>query len=351
MLKANRYSILSTSNKYLKAFRPFSTDSGELNQSDIRKIKSYKRFFAYGLFGSTLLGALYLKKKKQRRLDELFSQTVRFPDKFGQLSLFKYKSYCIAEPVLLTVDKIQKFKFREDDIVLTSFPKTGTTWLQEIVYLIQSDLNYEQASQKTIHERFPFLEFPTPGMATIEKMAPPRLIKTHLPPSLLFEGLHGEREGEKEEGGREAASGGSFDEFFSRFIKDEVPYAPLVRHFAEVSNLATDPKWREHVLLVKYEDLKQNFAKEVNRISLFLGKEKLTEGDMSKLEQHCTFEAMEANPAVNYRHWDDLAIRDPKESKFMRKGIVGDWKTHFSPEQEKTFNAWLETSRASLEPL
>ena len=75
-----------------------------------------------------------------------------------------------------------------------SFPKTGTTWLQEIVWLIANDLDFSGARSQSIMERFPYLEFPIqhsqqfsiPGIYTIEHQKSPRFIKTHLIPSLLF---------------------------------------------------------------------------------------------------------------------------------------------------------------------
>ena len=34
-----------------------------------------------------------------------------------------------------TMDKIRKFKVRPTDVFVSSFPKSGTTWLQEVVYM------------------------------------------------------------------------------------------------------------------------------------------------------------------------------------------------------------------------
>ncbi len=67
-----------------------------------------------------------------------------------------------------------------------SFPKTGITWLQEIVWLLSNDLDFKRAKLCSITERFPYLENPSPGITSIERMKSPRFIKTHLTPSLLF---------------------------------------------------------------------------------------------------------------------------------------------------------------------
>lgn len=57
--------------------------------------------------------------------------------------------------------------------------------MQEIVYLIQTGLDFEGAQKQVLESRFPYLEHPYPGLSAIKKTEGPRLIKTHLPLSLL----------------------------------------------------------------------------------------------------------------------------------------------------------------------
>ena len=66
-----------------------------------------------------------------------------------------------------------------------AFCVSGTTWLQEIVYLISSDYDFDKAKAATIEDRFPYLEFPYPGLKVLTEKPSPRFIKTHLPFSLL----------------------------------------------------------------------------------------------------------------------------------------------------------------------
>ena len=65
------------------------------------------------------------------------------------------------------------------------FIPIGTTWLQEIVYLIHSDLNFGHASRALLDDRFPYFEFTYPGLKDIEGRGTARLIKSHLPWTLL----------------------------------------------------------------------------------------------------------------------------------------------------------------------
>lgn len=53
--------------------------------------------------------------------------------------------------------------------------------MQEIVYLIMSDLNFDKAQDMNMEERFPYIEYVYPGLKEITKKPSPRLLKSHLP--------------------------------------------------------------------------------------------------------------------------------------------------------------------------
>ena len=46
----------------------------------------------------------------------------------------------------------------EEDIWISSFPKCGTTWTQEMVWNIVNDLDFEKAKSEKLDERIPFFE-------------------------------------------------------------------------------------------------------------------------------------------------------------------------------------------------
>ena len=59
----------------------------------------------------------------------------------------------------MNVEKdISSFDVREDDIWISSFPKCGTTWTQEMVWNIVNNVDLEQARSVTLDKRIPFLE-------------------------------------------------------------------------------------------------------------------------------------------------------------------------------------------------
>ena len=54
--------------------------------------------------------------------------------------------------------------------------------MQEIVFLIHTDLDFEKSADQKMNDRFPFIEFRVDGVA---ESPSPRLIKTHLPYEFL----------------------------------------------------------------------------------------------------------------------------------------------------------------------
>lgn len=55
-------------------------------------------------------------------------------------------------------EQIKNLAVYEDDVWIAGHPKTGTSWLQEMVWLINNNLGYKIAAEKKITERFPFIE-------------------------------------------------------------------------------------------------------------------------------------------------------------------------------------------------
>lgn len=72
---------------------------------------------------------------------------------------------------------------------------TGTTLTQEIVYLLKNKLAFEEARNKDMDERFPFLDWYDPvmplfrGFKYVQELPSPRLIKSHLHYHCLPEAL------------------------------------------------------------------------------------------------------------------------------------------------------------------
>lgn len=50
------------------------------------------------------------------------------------------------------------FEARPDDVWIATVPRSGTTWTQELIWLLANGLDFEQAQRRPLTERFPFFE-------------------------------------------------------------------------------------------------------------------------------------------------------------------------------------------------
>lgn len=57
-----------------------------------------------------------------------------------------------------TADQLYNFEARPEDIYISTFVRSGTTWTSEMMWLICNNLNYEASKATDINLRFPFLE-------------------------------------------------------------------------------------------------------------------------------------------------------------------------------------------------
>ncbi|XP_059490649.1 luciferin sulfotransferase-like [Neocloeon triangulifer] len=272
--------------------------------------------------------------------------------------------------------RIVDMEVHPDDVWLVSYPRTGSTWTQEMVWLLGNDLDFQGA--KMLQQlRAPVLELTallgndTSGVIKligetvdiVESMPSPRFIKTHLPLELLpkqldtvkpkivyvcrnpkdmcvsyyhycrlMHDLHG-----------------SFEDFCELFLQEKVPMGPIWNHIMGFWKRRNDP----NVLFLKYEELKKDLRSCVLRCAKFLDKT-LTEKEVEAVLDHLSFESMKNNPAVNlepvleYRKtalMNQMAedqITCLQAPSFIRKGVNGDWANHMSPEMAARFDEWNE---------
>lgn len=239
-----------------------------------------------------------------------------------------------------------------EDIIIASYPKSGTTWLSEIVYLIANRLDWAKASASNLEERVPYLEYVWPGPKAIARTPSPRVIKTHLPfyhlPLQVQMGgaariIYIVRDPRDVvvsyynfvkcfiPAGYKDAEG--LDGFVERFANDRLPYSPWDSHVQGYVNGAAG-SLREHFLLVQYEKIKSDPKYVIETIEQFIrstwiGKTcppKLTPEQINDLVEHCSFNVMSKNPVANFVWLKELGLwSDTSGIQFMRRGIVGDY--------------------------
>ncbi|XP_046383771.1 luciferin sulfotransferase-like isoform X2 [Ischnura elegans] len=292
------------------------------------------------------------------------------------------KGYLLPDYFCDYEKQIREMEIRPDDVWVASYPKTGTTWTQEMVWCIGNDLDFEAAKSTILPLRFPFIDFSClfdfetqPAEAlnssfydflknsvnfTIN-MKSPRYIKTHLPYELLPEQMKSKNtkiiyvaRNPKDtcvsyfhharliEGYR-----GSFEDFIELFLQDSVSYSPFWDHLVSY----WEHREEANVLFLKYEEMKRDLPSVIRKVSKFLGKEQLNDKDMKTLCDHLSFDSMKTNSSVNYEFAVDKTQNlglSQGEQRFMRKGKVNSWKEEISPDVAERFDAWIENNLNGL---
>ncbi|KAI8489495.1 hypothetical protein Bbelb_326620, partial [Branchiostoma belcheri] len=254
---------------------------------------------------------------------------------------------------LKALELVESFEVRDDDVFISAYLKSGTTWAQQIVSLVCAEGDISEVSQVPLQVRTPWLESldgeGEPVPIPLNNAPSPRLMKTHLPYHLLPQQA---RDGKGKiiycarnvkdvivsfHNMRAAAEGlptGTFDENFQEFINPEQAY------FGFWWDVVPE-YWRHkddgNLLFIKYEDMKRDLRGHVVKIANFLGKT-LPEQRIDEVVANCTFSAMKKNPATNVTKNPIFKQRGAKDFEFMRKGEVGDWKNWLSQEQNETLD-------------
>ncbi|NXN87167.1 ST1D1 Sulfotransferase, partial [Bombycilla garrulus] len=248
--------------------------------------------------------------------------------------------------------QVKAFQARPDDLLICTYPKSGTTWLSEIMDMIYHNGDAEKCQRDAIYNRVPFLEMKVSkgpsGVEQLENTPSPRLVKTHLPVQLLPTSFW-----EKDckiiymarnpkdvvisyyyfyKMGKIHPDPSSKAEFLENFMAGKVVYGSWYDHVRGW----WEKRQEKNILYVFYEDMKKDPKREIQKILQFLGK-KLAEETVEKILHHTSFQEMRKNPAANYETMP-FTFMDHSISPFFRKGISGDWKNHFTVAQNERFD-------------
>nr|CAH0102985.1 unnamed protein product [Daphnia galeata] len=266
--------------------------------------------------------------------------------KFGQLftgypmGLVKSEpgGFVMPPPYGENAEKIYRMKPRSDDVWLLTFPKCGTTWTSELLWLLKNDCNFETAAKMPLFVRAPFLEMaylsemtgPMTKMMTVVYVArnPKDVIVSFYYHHKLIK-LHGYT--------------GTMDEFAEYFMNDEVVYSPFFLHILD----AWSKRHHPNMHFMFYEDMKKDLRGEIEKVATFLGKS-FSDEQLGKLTEHLKFENFQKNESVNNESGKKMGAMN-EDGRFIRNGKTGDWKNHFSPELNSRIDEWIEKNLAGTD--
>lgn len=257
---------------------------------------------------------------------------------------------------------LNDFQVQENDGFIVTYLKAGTTWMQQVVQLLtnggkQGDVHLSQAIP-WIEGLFADMYGGVPRLFAGGPKA--RYFHTHLPYALLP--LHGKAKYiYVARNPRDVAVSyfyfaanmadisydGGWDEFFDAFVQGQVYFGSVFDHVRVWWQASQEA---DNILFVTYEEMKQSLTQVSARVADFLD---IPHDDdfLARVVAQSSFQAMSRNPLAN-GSWLPQRENSPGH---LRKGIVGDWRSHFTPEQEALFaaaqqQAWAGTPLLSLYP-
>lgn len=255
------------------------------------------------------------------------------------------------------------FKFRDDDIIISTYAKSGTTWMQQII----SQMLFNGETDIDTQAMSPWIDFRVPPkevkIAAVEAQTHRRFIKTHLPVEALVYSpkakyIYIGRDGRDvlwslynhHLNGNEAMYDAlnktpglvgpplepppdDIREYWHTWLaKDGFPYWSFwenVRSWWAIRDLP-------NLMLVHFEKLKRDMPGEMRRIAAFLDIP-IDESKWDMIVEHCTFDWMK-NHGEKIVPLGGIVWKGGVKT-FINKGTNGRWKEVLTPEESAEYEA------------
>lgn len=234
-----------------------------------------------------------------------------------------------------------QFGEREDDIYIVTYPKSGTTLMQMIIYQLTTegrmDFNH-------IYDVSPWTDNDAFLNLTPRDLPSPRIIKSHRIQNKFDKNTKGKFIVVFRNGYDVAASQYhqnknyndpklKFDDFFNDFTTKNQNWFEHCKSWLENRNKA-------EILYVNYEDLLNNFDICLQNIASFIGVE-IEPSNLPRIKERCSFSFMKEHESK----FGEIK-QEVKEQKvydqFIRKGEIGKGALYFSQEQKDIFEKQLK---------
>ncbi|KAL1435030.1 hypothetical protein MTO96_001578 [Rhipicephalus appendiculatus] len=265
-----------------------------------------------------------------------------------------------------------RYRARPSDVFVATYPKSGTAWMQRIVWLL---LNLDRMDEgvpslmDTMTRHMSFLELV--GRRMVDALPEPRVIKHHLPfwlspyhplakyvvlvrnPFDVVVSFYYHCRAEPAVGFLPGIV--TFDDFFERFLEGRVPFGSYFDHVLSWYARRDD----SNVLFLHYETLRERPATVTLEVADFLdteiasklrGDERLLRYVVDRTSAGCLKTAKLLVPAASHgRSAGSVKSRsrpgeqlDKLSASCVRKGDVEEWKRHFKPDQVRRLRQLCE---------
>jgi aryl sulfotransferase len=253
------------------------------------------------------------------------------------------------------------FAFRDDDIVVATYAKSGTTWTQQIV----GQLIFAGRPDVDVSEMSPWVDLRVPPrevkLPVIKAQTHRRFLKTHLPvDALVFSPkaryIYIGRDGRDVVWSMWNHHARANDAWYAALNdtpgRAGEPILPppddIVQYYHDWLDRDGHPFWPfwenirswwnarhlPNVLLVHFSDLKADMEGQIRRIADFLGID-VPANRWAAILEHCSFDWMKANAAraapLGGVFWDGGA------ETFIHKGTNGRWREVLTAEESRKY--------------
>jgi aryl sulfotransferase len=262
-----------------------------------------------------------------------------------------------------------EFAFRDDDIVIATYAKSGTTWVQQIV----GQLLFHGSDEVPVAEMSPWLDLRVPPrevkLPAVIGQSHRRFLKTHLPVDALVYAPQAKyiyigRDGRDVVWSMYNHHANAND-FWYHALNDtpgrvgppiERPPADIVQYFEDWMDRDGHPFWPfwenvrswwairnlPNLMMLHFSDLKVDMPGQIRRIAGFL-EVSIDDDRWPAILEHCSFDYMKLHgdkvvPAGGV-FWDGGA------QTFVNKGTNGRWHDLLSPAHSARYE---ETARREL---
>ncbi|XP_051127910.1 cytosolic sulfotransferase 12-like [Andrographis paniculata] len=281
-------------------------------------------------------------------------------------SLVKHEGIWYPESALPSILSARtNFGAKDGDVILTSLPKSGTTWLAALAFSIAKRglIPPEQSPLLTAHpqEIVRNLNW-NEDNPNLDEIPSPRVFYTHAPHVMLPDSV---RESDNCRiiyicrnpldrfislrhfllANRVAKEGApppplAVDEAFDKFCQGIDVFGPFWDHILGY--------WKEHLenprklLFLHYEEMKEDPLGHVKKIAEFLGcpftAEEEKQGIIEEISRLCSFETLK-----NIKANTEGYVRGTfKKSTYFREGKVGNWSNYLSPTTAQKMERMIE---------